>query len=163
MIESMCRESSLVAAPPALRDLRTSAGDAAHWHGRADRFGAVASLVCAVHCALLPLVLGALPVLGLSFLADHRYEAMFIAFASVLATLMVAYGFRRHRRLLALWLLLPGIALLLAGAFSAFAHGSALHSMLVAVGGVLVAGAHVVNLRLARGCVRPACRVPDVA
>lgn len=159
----MRHQSPLAASRPAPATTADRADSATHWHGRADRFGATASLICALHCALLPLVLGVLPVVGLGFLADHRYEVAFIAFASVLATLMVVYGFRRHHRLVALWLLLPGIALLLAGAFSAFAHGSGMHSVLVAVGGVLVAGAHVVNLRLARSCSRHGAACPGAA
>src|SRR3546814_2509913 len=35
-------------------------------HAFLDRFGATGSLICAVHCALLPLVLAAIPSLGLS-------------------------------------------------------------------------------------------------
>jgi hypothetical protein len=45
----------------------------------ADRFGATASFLCAIHCAALPLVIAALPALGLGFLADHRFERTFIA------------------------------------------------------------------------------------
>lgn len=53
----------------------------------ADRVGATASLLCAVHCAVLPFVLAVLPALSLSFLADHRFERVFIACASGLAAL----------------------------------------------------------------------------
>ncbi|HXD83673.1 MAG TPA: MerC domain-containing protein, partial [Rudaea sp.] len=45
----------------------------------ADRLGAAASLLCAVHCAALPFVLALLPALGLGFLANHGFERAFIA------------------------------------------------------------------------------------
>lgn len=122
----------------------------------ADRFGATASFLCAVHCALLPLVIAALPVLGLSFLADHRYEQGFIVFATALALTSLFFGFRRHRRFGAFWFLVPGVVLLIAGAVLAFDDGSHLHTVLVAIGGTLVACAHVVNLRLSHGHVHDA-------
>jgi len=118
------------------------------WVRIADRFGATASFLCAVHCALLPLIIAVLPALGLGFLADHRFERAFIAFASVLAVTTFAVGFRRHQRFRAFWFLAPGLGLLLAGLFVDFDHSSTLHAVLVAVGGTLVALAHLTNLRL---------------
>jgi hypothetical protein len=118
----------------------------------ADRLGATASFLCAVHCAALPFVLALLPALGLSFLADHGFERGFIAFASVLASWSIGSGYRHYRRPQALWLLLPGLALLWLGAFIVDEHyGLRVHAVLVATGGVLLAGAHWTNLRLARG------------
>lgn len=115
-----------------------------------DRFGATASFLCAVHCAALPLVLALLPALGLSFLADHGFERGFIAFASVLASWSIGSGYRHHRRPQAQWLLLPGLALLWMGAFIVDEHyGLGIHAALVAMGGVLLAGAHLTNLRFA--------------
>ena len=117
----------------------------------ADRFGATASFLCAVHCAALPFVLALLPALGLSFLADHGFERGFIAFASVLASWSIGSSYRRHRRPHALWLLAPGLALLWAGAFIVDEHfGLRVHAALVAMGGALLASAHLANLHVAR-------------
>lgn len=121
----------------------------------ADRFGATASLLCAVHCALLPLVLALLPALGLGFLADHRFEHGFIAFASLLALTSLVVGFRRHQRFRAFWFLVPGIALLFAGIVFEY-DSTILHAVLVATGGTLVALAHFTNLRLAHRHVHDA-------
>ena len=115
----------------------------------ADRFGATVSFLCALHCAALPLVIAALPALGLGFLADHAFERVFIAFASMLALASLAIGFRRHRRLRAILLLVPGVALLLAGVVIDMDGRPLLHAMLVSLGGTLVALAHLMNLRLA--------------
>ncbi|MEO7431238.1 MAG: MerC domain-containing protein [Dokdonella sp.] len=124
----------------------------------ADRFGATASFLCAVHCALLPLVIAILPALGLSFLADHRFERAFIIFASALALTTLIVGFRRHQRFSAFWFLAPGIGFLVAGILVDLDSSIVLHSILVAIGGTLVACAHLMNLRLAHGHVHgPAC------
>ena len=63
----------------------------------ADRVGAIASFLCAVHCAVLPFVLALLPFVGLGFLADHRFERIFVLFACGLATLALGRGFRRNQ------------------------------------------------------------------
>ncbi|HST27149.1 MAG TPA: MerC domain-containing protein [Rudaea sp.] len=129
----------------------------------ADRLGAVASLLCAVHCAALPFLLAILPALGLGFLASHGFERGFIAFASVLALTMAVVGYRRHRTARAFALLVPGLLALWIGGFAFdLSHATYLHSLLVAVGGSCVAFAHFINLRLGRSdpqacdCVTPA-------
>lgn len=123
----------------------------------ADRLGAVASLLCAVHCAALPFLLAVLPALGLGFLASHGFERGFIAFASVLAMTMAVIGYRRHRTARAFALLVPGLLLLWIGGFAFdLNHAPLLHSLLVVMGGSCVSFAHFINLRLGRA-VRPVC------
>src|SRR5262249_35569414 len=115
----------------------------------ADRLGATASFLCAVHCAALPLVLAALPALGLSFLANHEFERAFIAFASVLAATMLILGIRRHKQFRAMWFLVPGLVLLAAGVIVDADGARIMHAVLVSCGGTLVALSHLTNLRLA--------------
>ena len=122
----------------------------------ADRFGATASFLCAVHCALLPIIIAALPALGLSFLANHRFERGFIAFASVLAMTTFIVGYRRHRRFHAFWFLVPGLLFLTAGVVVDFDNNAFAHAVLVSIGGTLVAVSHLTNLRLAHGHVHDA-------
>ncbi|MBB3229018.1 hypothetical protein FHW69_003666 [Luteibacter sp. Sphag1AF] len=119
------------------------------WHA-ADRLGATASFLCAIHCAALPFALALLPVLGLEFLSSHRFEATFVGFACTLATFALVSGYRRHRRRLPLMLAVPGLVLLVLGV--TFLHGGSLfvHSALVTCGGLLVASAHFVNLKVDR-------------
>ena len=122
----------------------------------ADRVGAVASFLCAVHCMALPFVIAVLPALGLSFLADHKFERIFIACASVLALAALIRGYRRHHIASPLYLALPGLALLWVGAWIFDSEDAlALHASLVALGGCCVAFAHVLNLRMSHqsaGC-----------
>ena len=66
------------------------------WWRVADRVGATASFLCAIHCALLPFVLALLPFVGLEFLADHRFERGFVLFACTLALFAMIRGYRRH-------------------------------------------------------------------
>ena len=115
----------------------------------ADRVGATASFLCAIHCAALPFVFALLPAIGLGFLANHGFERWFIAFATTLALTMLIRGYLRHRVVNALGLLLPSLVLLwLGGYVFDFEDSAAWHATLVAIGGSGVALAHLVNLRL---------------
>jgi hypothetical protein len=120
------------------------------WWNLADRVGATASFLCAIHCALLPFVLAILPLIGLSFLADHAFERGFVLCASALALFALVNGYRRHHRSLPLRLALPGLALLVMGVTFAENYSIILHSVLVTCGGLLVASGHFVNLRFDR-------------
>ena len=117
------------------------------WWRVADRVGATASFLCAIHCAVLPFVLALLPFMGLEFLADHRFERGFVMFACALALFALIRGYRRHQGPLALMLAAPGLLLLLLGVTYAEGYSIILHSVLVTCGGLLVASAHFVNLR----------------
>lgn len=106
-------------------------------------------MLCAVHCALLPFVLTLLPLIGLEFLAGHTFERAFVACAALLACVSLLTAYRRHRHPQALFLMAPGIALLLVGIVVNLDLHILVHTACVVTGGVLVASAHVVNLVLA--------------
>lgn len=120
------------------------------WWNLADRLGATASFLCAIHCATLPFLLAILPLLGLSFLAGHAFERVFVLCASALALFALVNGYRRHHRPLPLRLALPGLALLVMGVTFAENFSIVVHSVMVTCGGLLVASAHFVNLRIDR-------------
>ncbi|HEX7338400.1 MAG TPA: MerC domain-containing protein [Rhodanobacteraceae bacterium] len=119
------------------------------WHV-ADRVGATASLLCAVHCAALPFVLALLPLLGLGFLAGHTFERVFVLCAASLAGVALVHGYRRHGRRLPLSIAAPGLLLLVAGVMVDLDTAVAMHTVMVTIGGTLVACAHLVNLRYSR-------------
>jgi len=125
---------------------------------RADRVGFAASFLCAVHCALLPILLGILPALGVKFGGWLDFDFAFVVFASVLGLATMSLGWRRHRVMHGWLALLPGLALLWVGVFTHL-HDSPLHAIMMTTGGLLLAGAHFINMRLthahthACGCV----------
>ncbi len=114
-----------------------------------DRFGATGSLLCAVHCALLPALLALAPSLGLSFWLSDGVEQAVVIFVTLLGLFSLIWGYRRHRTVHALVLLLPGLALLWAGLLHPELHHSPVpHALVMTLGGVMVGLAHLVNLRL---------------
>ncbi len=128
-----------------------------HRHRLIDRFGAVGSLVCAAHCALLPLLIAALPSLGLAGWVGDGFEGVFVVFATLLGIFSLVWGYRRHRALRALSLLLPGLAILwLAVLYPALHQSVVPHAVAMTLGGTLVGLGHLVNLRLNHGHVHDA-------
>lgn len=128
-----------------------------HRHRLIDRFGAVGSLVCAAHCALLPLLIAALPSLGLAAWVGDGFERVFVVFATLLGLFSLVWGYRRHRALRALSLLLPGLAILWLGMLYPALHQSVVpHAVAMTLGGTLVGLGHLVNLRLNHGHVHDA-------
>jgi hypothetical protein len=117
----------------------------------ADRVGFAASFLCAVHCALLPLVLALLPAFGLKAGGWIDVDQAFVVFATLLGLSTLTLGYRRHRAFHAWALLLPGLALVWAGAFTALHTHSLFHAGVMTVGGGLLAAAHLLNLRLTHG------------
>lgn len=122
---------------------------------RADRIGFAASFLCAVHCALLPLALALLPALGLKFGGWIDIDQAFVIFATLLGLTTMTLGYRRHRAFRAWALLLPGLALVWLGAFTHLHDHTLTHAAIMTAGGLLLAGAHLLNLRLSHaGAVR---------
>jgi hypothetical protein len=115
-----------------------------------DRLGFTASTLCAIHCALLPIFITALPLLGLEFLANEWVELSMIVVSALLGTLSLSLSYRKqHRKLLPFLVLLTGFVLIATGHFCGIA---ALEPILIPFGGLIVAASHVVNWRLNRSC-----------
>lgn len=122
-----------------------------------DRFGATGSLLCAVHCAVIPVALAAAPSLGLSVWLSDGVEQTLVVFVTLLGLFSLVLGYRRHRALNALGLLVPGLIALWAGLLYAPLHHSQVpHAVVMTLGGVLVGLAHLLNLRLNHGHVHDA-------
>ena len=123
----------------------------------ADRFGFAASMLCAIHCAALPVVLALLPSFGIGVWLGEGFEQAFVLFATLLGMFTMAWGYRRHRAVRALWLLLPGLAVLWVGVLYAPLHETLVaHAVAMTLGGTLVGLAHLANLRLNHGHVHDA-------
>ena len=81
---------------------------------KVDRFGAVASSLCAVHCALCALLPTAFSAVGLGFLIGHEVEWGLTLLAVALGIGALIFGWRQHRSTQVAALLIIGIVGLLA-------------------------------------------------
>lgn len=112
-----------------------------------DFFGMSASLLCALHCAAMPLVLGLGLSGSLALLHHPLVEWSLIGFSLSLASWsLIRSHILVHGRWEALRILLLGAALLVAGRFSS----EILEAPTAVAGGLAVATAHWLNLRLVR-------------
>jgi MerC mercury resistance protein len=111
-----------------------------------DALGITASLVCAVHCALVPLVCAGLPVLGIRSVHQPVFEYSMIGLAFIIGTGALWHGFRHHHRRYIPWLLFSGGMLFLL--VRQVWHQYELQLLPFAV--LLMVGAHILNFRLSR-------------
>lgn len=119
-----------------------------------DRVGMVGSMLCAVHCALLPFVIAVLPALGVGALPWIDIDQAFTVFATVLGVTTLSWGYRRHRAFRAWLMLIPGLALVWLGSFTSLHDHSTAHVVVMVGGGLAIAAAHFVNLRLSHHATR---------
>ena len=78
-----------------------------------NALGVSAAVACAIHCALLPLFITALPLFGIDFLDNIYFEAGMILIAFVIGSLTLWHGYRKHNHKFSpLFLFIPGILLL---------------------------------------------------
>lgn len=61
-----------------------------------DALGIVASVACAIHCALLPLFLSSLPLFGVNIIENIQFEYFMIVLAFILGTYALYHGFKKH-------------------------------------------------------------------
>jgi MerC mercury resistance protein len=119
-----------------------------------DRLGMSASLACAVHCAVLPLLLAALPAIGLAWLDSAWVDWTMVALAAVIALRAHRGGFKLHRSCLPSAVAVAGLLAIVTTI--CLLKGSASHHYVQASGAVVVASSHFLNRHLCPNC--KACR-----
>ncbi|HVI48906.1 MAG TPA: MerC domain-containing protein [Chitinophaga sp.] len=116
-----------------------------------DALGIGASLVCAVHCALLPMALAIMPLLGISITDHAGVEYGLLSFSFLIGCVALGRGYYRyHRRRLPLLLFATGFILLLVGHFRSMEL--LWEYTLICVGAAAIVAAHLMNHRKCRDC-----------
>jgi MerC mercury resistance protein len=111
-----------------------------------DAMGILSSLACAVHCAILPLVVASLPVLGINIIHNRAFELAMIIVALSIGSISLLHGYRKHHnRLMPLGFFCLGFVLLIA---KQYWHEHEMKLLPFAV--IFICVAHLTNLRLNR-------------
>lgn len=111
-----------------------------------DAVGVTASVACAIHCALLPLVLTSLPLFGINIINNSSFEFFMIGLSFCVGVVALYHGWKRHHHSkLPVILFSAGIAFLFA---KQVWHNLLLWFLIPAV--VLIVTAHLLNFRLCR-------------
>lgn len=61
-----------------------------------DALGVTVSVACAIHCALLPLVLSSLPLFGVNIIDNAYFEYGMIILAFLVGVYSLYHGFKKH-------------------------------------------------------------------
>jgi hypothetical protein len=111
-----------------------------------DALGVTASVACAIHCAVLPLALASLPIMGVNIIHNAAFEYGMIGLALAIGVRALWHGFRRHhRRRIPLLLFIGGMIFLIA---KQIWHSYELAFLPFAVG--LIVTAHWLNYRFSQ-------------
>ncbi len=108
-----------------------------------DALGIAASIACAIHCALLPLILTSLPILGINIINNLYFEIGMILLAMIIGIYSLNHGFKKHHhKKLPIIIFIVGMILLI---IKQIYHQYQIWFLIPAV--VLIVSAHFINYR----------------
>lgn len=109
-----------------------------------DAMGIATSVACAIHCALLPVLLSSLPLFGINIIHNRLFEWGMIALAFLVGSYSLFHGFiKHHRSFIPVLLFSAGfILLLLKQAYHQY------ENWLLVPAVILIITAHYYNYRL---------------
>lgn len=108
-----------------------------------DALGIAASVACAIHCAILPLVLSSLPLFGINIINNVSFELFMIGLAMAIGVYSLWHGYKKHhQKFYPVVMFSLGILLLVA---KQFFHQQFLYFLIPAV--ALIVSAHWLNYR----------------
>lgn len=111
-----------------------------------DALGISASLACAIHCAILPMVYTSLPLFGVNIIDNVAFEYFMILLAFVIGVFSLWHGYKKHHHsVLPLTVFSIGMLLLFA---KQIWHEYQIPLLIVAVSFIVFA--HFKNYRMCR-------------
>jgi len=118
-----------------------------------DALGIITSVVCAIHCALLPVLVTSLPVFGINIIHNSFFEWSMIALAFAVGSYSLFHGYiKHHRSFYPILVFSVGFVFLLLKQFF-----TQYETPLLIVAVVFIISAHYYNYRL---CHRSKCASP---
>ena len=118
-----------------------------------DTVGIGTSVLCAIHCALLPLLVTSLSLFGIEVIHNSWFEWSMIGLAFIVGSYALFHGYRTHHKNPGpLYLFGVGFACLVC---KQFFHAYSVYFLSVAVACIITA--HYINLRL---CHKSKCSSP---
>jgi hypothetical protein len=110
--------------------------------------GISASLICAIHCALMPLLVTSLPLFGINLIENIWVEVALLLIAFVVGFYSLWHGYRKHHhRIITLLIFSAGITLFVV---HQFVEEPFYGITLILPGVIAVLTAHYLNYRLCR-------------
>jgi len=114
-----------------------------------DRIGVMASLLCAVHCSVIPLALAYGALAGLSWMTNPVLEVLFIGTAMIAAFFSVSRSLHRHDHAYhAMSFMILGFVLII----SSHALFHSYEILFATLGGISIASGHFINGYMSQKC-----------
>ncbi|MDA3616430.1 MerC domain-containing protein [Polluticaenibacter yanchengensis] len=111
-----------------------------------DGLGIAASVACAIHCAVLPLIFTSLPLFGMDVIKNHTFEYFMIFLALAIGIYSLWHGYKKHHhQKKPILILIIGFAFLLV---KEVLPGHPVWPVLPALAGIVTA--HVYNYQLCK-------------
>lgn len=122
-----------------------------------DKFGIIASILCAIHCAILPILVIFLPTFFLSLFVNEYTEWIFLMVSFFIGIWSLCLGYSKHKSIKSLTLISIGFTVLLTGKLIVhyYNHKTPLYlNLLMVLGGLIIASSHYINNKLCSICVK---------
>ena len=111
-----------------------------------DGVGIATSLLCAIHCAVLPMIISAIPLMGIDLVHNEFFEWIMILAAIIIGYYSLIHGYSRHHRSHT-----PIIIFSVGAVFLVFKQFLPEHSIVfLTIAVSLIVSAHLINYRLCR-------------
>lgn len=115
-----------------------------------DAIGIGASLACAIHCVLLPIIFTTVTLFGIEILENPYFEVLTLLVSMSVGGWAIWRGYRKHHHQKNLIILfLTGLILMIAGNFVEYMPAE---MGLKIIGAILIITAHVKNWRACKHC-----------
>jgi len=114
-------------------------------NNKLDKIGICVSILCALHCALLPLVITLLPLIGFKFLSNEYFEIAIIATSLFIGYTSLKGSYRKHYNIRPLIIITQGFIVIFIGKLLIAPH---YEWLFMTAGGLLIATAHFYNSKL---------------
>lgn len=119
-----------------------------------DTVGITTSILCAIHCALLPIIVTTLPVFGVNIIHNGFFEWGMIGLAFVVGSYSLFHGFiKHHRSFIPVAIFSAGFLCLVLKQF----YDGSLSLVFLFIAVACIISAHYYNYRL---CHRSKCSSP---
>lgn len=116
--------------------------------GKLDKFGFVASFICAIHCFAFPIIISFFSIAQLGITVSSWFESIMILIAIIVGPVSLISGYLSHHgKKEPLLILIIGILLIVFGKLFHDLH------LIIPFGGLLIAWAHLKNNSLSKSCL----------
>ena len=125
---------------------------------RLDKIGFNASLMCSIHCTLMPFIFLLIPIFSLSLIVTEILEWVFLILSFLLGISSLCFGYKKHKSYKIFPILTAGLCFLVIGRVMHNHYETDRHfhfdvyNLVLILGGVLVAFSHYLNNKLCHTC-----------